>query len=302
MISIFFVVDGMELEAQAALLAATLVHHNDDHFAYIGYVSPRHQQVLSPSFVQLMGRCRVELRPLPGHADLWASPFPHGNKILAASDKRNSSHSLWLDSDIICTAALDLADLISDRAIGVVAAGKPSWGKDNADWQRVYAYFDLPLPEDRVTLRRVKQLEFLPYFNAGMILFPEVPLDGARSFGELWLETALTIDHNVKVPSKRPWLDQISLPVTLKRFGLGYLLAKDALNYSISNRDQIGDEVTALVHYHRFPELALWDAYRRNALKQTAALAGEALFSSLSALYAEWWHCPPASRSSAQLD
>jgi hypothetical protein len=302
MITIFFIVDGTRLEAQVALLASTLVHHNADRFNYIGYVSQAHQPALNPSFTDLMDRCGVALRPLPAAVDAWAHPFPHGNKIRAATDRRSGTQSLWLDSDIICTAPLNLDRLIADRSIGVVAEGKPTWGKDLADWKTVHAHFGLPLPEDRVTLRRGKRRQVLPYFNAGVILFPEGPLVGDKSFGDLWLETALAIDHHVKVPKKRPWLDQISLPVTVKRFGLDYILAEDALNYSISHRAQIGDEVTTLIHYHSFSDLAAWDNRRQIALNQTAALAGDVLFRMLSSLYAEWWHLTPQPRDPVKPD
>ena len=307
MISIFFIIDGTRMEAQVALLASTLFHHNADSFAFIGYVSDKHRSALNPSFLQLMTCCRVEVRRLPGPSDVWARPFPHGNKILAATDWRDSSHSLFLDSDIICTSPLDLADLIRDRSIAVAPEGKPTWGKDISAWQSVYDHFDLPLPEDRVTLRRGRRRQFLPYFNAGVILFPEGPIVDERGFGKLWLETALAIDHRVAVHNKRPWLDQISLPVTLKRFGLGYTLAHDCLNYSISDRGQISNDTATLIHYHSFRDLAVWDGHRQAALGQTAQVAGEALFATLTAIYAEWWHCPPldqppADRQSATVE
>ena len=299
MISIFFIIDGTRMEAQVALLASTLVHHNAGSFAYIGYVSDNHRYALNPSFLHLMARCHVELRPLPGPSDVWARPFPLGNKILAATDWRDSSHSLFLDSDIICTSPLDLADLLEERAIAVAPEGKPTWGKDLSDWQSVYGHFDLPLPEDRVTLRRGRRRQYLPYFNAGVILFPEGPIVEERGVGEVWLETALAIDHLVAVHKKRPWLDQISLPVTLKRFGLSYTLADDSLNYSISDRERISDEMATLIHYHSFRDLAVWDGHRQAALEQTAQVAGEALFATLTAIYAEWWHCPPLDRPPA---
>jgi hypothetical protein len=293
MLSIFFIIDGQGLEAQTALLAATLVHHNRRRFRYIGYVADRHRPALSPALVQLMAQCGVELRRLPGPSTVWAKPYPHGNKILAAADPRDGSHSMFLDSDMICTAPLDLTALTHDRAIGVAPEGKPSWGQDMRRWSRVYEQFDMGLPVDRVTLTRGKRRQFLPYFNAGMIVFPEGPLARGQSFGELWLDTALIIDHVVPVANKRPWLDQISLPVTLKRFALDYILADEALNFSISNRTALGDEAPALVHYHRFGFLAQWARYQEAALAQTRKLAGRALFGQLLDQYGPYWNSQP---------
>ncbi len=294
MLSIFFIIDGPRLEAQAALLAASLIHHNGPRHLLIGYVPDRHRMALNPAFKDLMARCNVDLRRLPGSPSAWAKPYPHGNKILAACDRRDTAHSLFLDTDMICAAPLDLSDRLDAMSILVAPEGKPSWGHDLSRWQRVYQHFDLDLPDERVTLARGRRRQSLPYFNAGMIAFPEGPLAQGQSFGELWLDTALVIDHVVPVAQKRPWLDQISLPVTLKRFGLGYRLAEEALNFSISNRQIEGAEAPTLLHYHRFGHLASWSHFRQAALEQTRALAGQALYAKLTESYAPYWHCEPA--------
>jgi hypothetical protein len=299
MVAVFFIIDGTRMEAQVALLAATMVHHNGSAFTYFGYVPDTHAPHLNPDFEELMQRCGVELRPLPGPSDVWASPYPHGNKILAATDWRGAPHSLFLDSDIICTAPLDLTGLLEHRAIAAAPEGKPTWGKDMADWESIYGQFNLPLPTERITLARGRRRDYLPYFNAGMILFPEGTILNDRSFAEAWLETALTIDHLVVVKKKRPWLDQISLPVTLKRYGLGFRLAPEALNFSVQDRLPSSADSPTLIHYHSFRDLAVWDQYRQAALTQTAVIAGDRLFSSLSALNAQWWHAPlPGPRES----
>ncbi len=294
MTTIFFLVDGPGLEAQAALLAATLRHHNGRRFHLIAYVPERHRAGLNPDLAAFLMGCGVEMRRLSMPLSPWAKPYPHGNKILAAADPRGSRHALFVDTDMICTAPLDLTGLMHPRAIAAVPEGKPTWGKDRSNWQRVYDHFGLDLPQDRITLCRGKRREFLPYFNAGMILFPEGPLVQGRSFADLWLDTALTIDHAVAVADKRPWLDQISLPVTLKRFGLDYVLAPEALNFSTARRTETGQELVALMHYHRFGYLAQWPRHHAAALAQTRHLAGEMMFDRLETAYGSYWHQPPA--------
>ena len=294
MVTIFFIIDGQGLEAQAALLAATLKHHNGDRFRLIAYVPDRHRPHLNPDLVAHLTRCGVELRRLAVAATVWAKPYPHGNKILAASDTRGPGHAMFIDTDMICTAPIELTGLLHDRAIAVAPEGKPSWGKDLSGWRLVYEQFDLPLPQDRVTLTRGKRRAFLPYFNAGMILFPEGPLVDGQGFGDLWLHVALVIDHIVPVADKRPWLDQISLPVTLKRHGLDYVLAPEALNFSTSRRVEQGFEAPVLMHYHKFGYLADWPRHQQAAFDQTRALAGAALFAGLLETYGCYWHSQPA--------
>jgi hypothetical protein len=293
MTSIFFIVDGPGLEAQAALLAATLRAHNGDRFRLIAYVPDRHRPHLNPDLVALFAAAGVEIRRLAVAATVWAKPYPHGNKILAATDTRGPGHAMFVDTDMICTAPIDLTGLVHPRAVAMTPEGRPSWGKDLAAWARVYDQFDLTLPQERITLMRGKRRAFVPYFNAGMILFPEGPLAEGQTFGDLWLHTALVIDHIVPVADKRPWLDQISLPVTLKRHGLSYVLAPEALNFSTSRRLPTAQDRPSLMHYHRFGYLADWPQQRALALAQTRALAGDALFARLQATFAPWWQAPP---------
>lgn len=300
MLTIFFVIDGLSLEAHAALLAASLVHHNGDRFHCIGYVPDRHARHLSPALIRLMARCGVEIRNLPIADRPWAKPYPHGNKILAALDPRQTRHSMFLDTDILCLGPLDLTGLASDQSIAVVPEGRRSWGRDLDRWSRVYAHFGFDLPEERVQLSRNRATTFVPYFNAGMILFPETPLPDGLRFAQAWYDTAMTIDHVVPVAKKRPWLDQIALPVTLKRWNLGYKIADEALNYSAPDRKLKLGERPLLLHYHRWSHLADWPDQRQAALDQTRKVAGDALFAELESLYAPFWTATPA--PSAPLD
>lgn len=284
-----------------ALLAATLAYHNGNRFHYVAYVADRHRPALNPDLVALLNRCGVDLRKLPLSARPWAKDYPHGNKILAATDQRVGTHSVFLDSDIICSAPLDLTSVLAYRAIGVAPEGKPTWGKDLNRWSRVYDHFNLPLPDDRIQLARGRKRTFLPYFNAGMIAFPNDPLVEGQRFADLWLDTALTIDHEVPVALKRPWLDQISLPVTLKRHGLDYVLAAESLNFSISDRAPTPADAPVLVHYHRWAYLANWPHLHAAALQQTRNVAGRKLFGALLTSYGDLWHSP-ASPQVAEAD
>ncbi|MEO8244055.1 MAG: hypothetical protein ABI832_17260 [bacterium] len=297
MTTIFFIIDGYGLEAQAALLIASLVHHNHDRFRYIGYVAARHQPDLNPELAALMRRCGVEIRILPEPAKPWRKPYPHGNKILAAAAHRDTSHSLFLDTDMLCTAPLDLIGLQSANAVGVVPEGTRSY-RDLTRWARIYNHFGLAMPQDRIRLMRRWKAEFLPYFNAGMICFPEAEISDGKRFAELWHDTALIIDHEVPVAQKRPWLDQISLPVTLKRFGMDYILADERLNFSISGRNPVGGDDPMMLHYHRWGYLANWPDRQQAAFDQARAVAGKGLYPRLEARFGGLWRAAPLSAPS----
>jgi hypothetical protein len=83
-----------------------------------------------------------------------------------------------------------------------------------------------------------------PYFNAGVIAVAQ-----ADVFGECWMDTCLRIDREPSMPDKRPWLDQIGLPVTIARLGLGYRSLGNAYNFPAHLMPLTAD-TPYLCHYH----------------------------------------------------
>ena len=256
----FFIIDGKGLEAQALLLAATLYRYNanDPLISLMAYGPPESLDALAPITRAVLGRTGVDCAPLPPAGELWKAPYPHGNKILACCAERGTARSVFLDTDVICCAPLAALFEGPEDAVHLVPEGIVSWGKRSDRWERAYAYFGLEIPTDRVRLTRRKRREFLPYFNAGMIAFSDTAAAGGTGFAELWRDTASEFDWNAPIGGKRPWLDQITLPLTLKRFGIGYHALGDVWNFSISNRPHEPDTEPRLIHYHRGCFLEAW--------------------------------------------
>lgn len=256
-LAFLFVVEGTRLEAQSLLLAASIRRHHPRSmilgYRPIGAEPP-------PAAVQAMFRAVGGLLlPLPSAQGLWRGTYPHGNKIIALAQPRDAAISVFLDTDMVMTAPLDAADLPGHGEISVVPEGIQSWGKEEGRWERVYAHFGLPMPEERIRLLRGARRRSPPYFNAGFVAQRETDRVDGQTFGQLWLDTARKIDHEVGVASKRPWLDQIALPVTLRRFGLAYRLIDEAANYSISNGRALPDPFSPkILHYHRARFLRDW--------------------------------------------
>ncbi len=293
--SILFVVDGPGLEAQSLLLAASLAKHHPDRsqVALIAYVSPRSTDSLSEVTRALYVQCGVQMRPLPSAEEgLWAKPYPHGNKILACAASRGSTRSLFIDTDTVCLGALTGLDLAEPDAVALVPEGLPTWGKEDDKWLRAYDFFGLTLPTDRVQLTRGRQLEYLPYFNAGFISFSDLPRPGAaENFAQDWLQTAIAFDQNCPIKGKRPWLDQITLPLTMKRFGYAYEALHELWNFSIADRVKLQRAKKArLIHYHRFVHLKRLDfhtTFIADAIACVPAAMVEALLAQLSGLTAD---------------
>ncbi len=282
--SILFVVDGARLEAQSLLLAASLAKHHPDRSKVdlIAYVSARSAGSLTPAALALYAHCGVQIRALPAGDALWAKPYPHGNKILACAEPRTSSRSLFLDTDTVCLAPLTGIELADPAAVALVPEGRATWGKEADKWARAYDFFGLALPEDRVRLTRGRKLDYLPYFNGGFISFSDVPRPGTtQNFAQDWLQTASAFDQGCAVKGKRPWLDQITLPLTMKRFGYGYEALQELWNFSIAARLKLHRAPKArLIHYHRFRYLQRLD-FHPQFIADTLACVPNALTEAL---------------------
>ncbi|GAB5447768.1 hypothetical protein [Gymnodinialimonas sp.] len=270
-LAIFYVADGYRLEKQSWLLAASVAqaHAGDARVKQYAYATPENCAEIRDITHAIFEVCDVELRPL-ADPPKWKSPYPHGNKIIAACDDRGATHSVFLDTDMACTKSLaEFMDLAPDTC-AAAPEGRPTWGGKNARWTRAYAHFGMEVPQERVKLLRGAKLHYVPYFNAGFIAFPEAKHEDGRRFGEHWLDTAVDFDRNCSIANKRPWLDQITLPLTMKRFGYKVRVLSELHNYSLSHRMDYSQTPDAtILHYHRMRFLyqsPQWPALRDNLI------------------------------------
>lgn len=255
-LAILFVADGARLEAQSWLLAGSLAQVHGPEVRRYAYAAPAWVPQVSATTRAIYEATGVELRALAEPPN-WKKDYPHGNKIVAACDDRGAAVSVFLDTDMVCARPLtEFADLPAET-VAAAPEGRATWGDENERWERAYAHFNLPFPTERIRLLRGNRQEFVPYYNAGLVAFAEARHADGRRFAEHWLDTALDFDRNCKIAQKRPWLDQIALPLTLARFGYKTQVLGESYNYSLSNRGEYADTPDAhVLHYHRNQFLA----------------------------------------------
>jgi hypothetical protein len=251
---IFFVADGERLEWQSWLLAASLAKAHEGQegvhlYAYAGAEWLPQVGKVTKSIYRAAG---VDLRPLPEPPN-WAKPYPHGNKIVAATDTRGPGRQIFLDTDMVCLNPLTPLAELPDTHVAAAPEGRPTWGPDDR-WQRAYDHYGLPMPAARVNLLRGNRPEHVPYFNAGLVAMSDRPGPDDKRFADHWLETAVDFDHNCSIAHKRPWLDQITLPLTMARFGYAAHVLDENWNYSLSHRGNAIERTpdARILHYHRF--------------------------------------------------
>lgn len=243
MLTIAFVIHGGELEVKASLLACSLrqkCHQGIRLCAVLMQPETRWGAVSEPA-LEILEKVGVEIIRSENKIDL---DYPHGNKINAL--ETIDGPTLFIDSDIILMRPFLTHHSFIDEDATAKPADFPTFERSGGRWEPVYDLFELKPPSTTVTAT-ISQEQMLPYYNAGMIF-----VKNGKEFSSMWLDTALTIDASSSVQSKRPWLDQISLPVTFARLGWSVVEAGRDLNYPghVEALPENGQYVPHIMHYH----------------------------------------------------
>lgn len=222
--SFVFVCQKGQLEIQSMLLASSIARFVSCSYELVAAVPQPTSEYGEPdsSTLDMLSALGARVEPI------WNQVEPSyriGNKISALRVATHGRRRVFLDTDVVCMRPF-AGDSRLDVEFGAVPAAIVTWGKDLADWERAYALFGLTLPAVRAKTVRTKE-EMAPYYNAGFLV---VASDVADRFAEMWLHCAQTIDREASIPSKRPWLDQIALPIAVTRAGLEHCFLDETFN------------------------------------------------------------------------
>ena len=230
--SISFVCEPGRLEAQALLLAASLRVAYPDLSLVAATPRP-----LPAATIQAFDALGVSRQTISNPLD---ADYPIGNKIAALGVAADLGIRVFLDSDMLCLRAWDWT-VLSSHALAAKPADLATFGSD-ALWQLLYSRFDLAPPAQRV-IATVSEHLMHPYFNAGMLA-----TTAAAALAQTWAQTCRAIDAMKDVNPRRPWLDQIALPIAAARLGLDTRSLSEAWNYPAHIKPLRG--APHLVHYH----------------------------------------------------
>jgi len=263
-ISFFFVMDGVRFEASAILLAESLRNTLGNGPQIIAYVPENKIATIQRVTRRMLEVLNVDICGFNSEQLEWTPSYPHGNKILASCARRSSDLSVFLDTDIVCLGDLEFDGVTSNTSVFAVPEGVPTWGRKDESWSPVYEMFDLDMPKERVKLVKGRRRIVLPYFNAGVVGFWEHENKDGQRFPNLWLETAKAIDANPKIEEKRPWLDQIALPVAAARLGGKIEVLENTYNFS-PYRMKGGEDISHVqfMHYRMGAHFRKYTACRK---------------------------------------
>lgn len=236
-----FVCQAGPLENKALLLAASLKRYlRCEHELIAAVPAPAERwgtpAADTPEMLAKLG-CRIE--PI---ANLVADDYPIGNKISCMLVKTSMDRLVFIDSDILLRTPFDGAPAF-DFPLAAKAVDLANL-TEHRQWRRAYAAMKLKLPDDRVASTVYGQLVH-PYFNAGLIA-----ADPASGFGQAWLDACRAVDRKWGVRLKRPHLDQIGLPVAIRKLNLPYTCLEERYNYPVHLKPIDYRRPPIFAHYH----------------------------------------------------
>lgn len=221
-LTVYFIVEPPRYEQMACYLAGSLRQQFGQTVALVGYCPDSKIDTVSKDVIAVLAKLGCEVRPFKV-ADKFSPEYPHGNKLLATLEPRDTEFSAFFDSDVLCLRPNKVENIIKEGHVSLTPAASMVWGTGKT-WNLIYDTCGMPLPEDRIKLMRQKgERGRIPYFSSGLFSFPERHRNhDGKSFPETWMEIAQTIDKNEEIPGRRPYLDQISLPLAIQKSGLNW--------------------------------------------------------------------------------
>lgn len=258
-----YIVEPPDYQFFACSLLASIRTHFPPEVSAVGYCPAHRLDEIHPAVFRAHEIMGSEIRPMRTEG-MWDTPYPHGNKILAAMEPRDSTFSAFVDSDVLFLRPNRAETIAADGHVACSPAASLVWADDDI-WDTIYGAFGMEVPGDRIRLMRRSGRPRVPYYSAGLVVFPEEHSGGGR-FPDVWYETARTIDRIEALEKRRPYLDQMSLPVAIRRAGLNWRELPEEQHFILGGRlrgDPLPDDREIFtVHYRN-----------REILKETGLLA-----------------------------
>lgn len=271
-LTLFFIVEPPSYQYLACYLAASIRTHLPADVTLIGYCPAHRMDGVDPAAIETLRRMRCEVRTFD-ITDRFDPPYPHGNKLLACLEPRDTEFSGFMDSDILLIRDNEIENLVRPDHVSASAAASMVWAPKDI-WDTIYGAFDMPVPEERIRLMRDRRRPMVPYYSSGFVIFPETfRTESGQSFPEVWKETADRIDAIETLEKKRPYLDQMSLPLAIRRAGLSWNELPEEQHYILGGKLRgkpfPTDREIYTVHYRK------WDIVKENGLSRQARVAME---------------------------
>lgn len=253
-LTIFFIVDPPKYQDMGCFLAASIRTQFKEPVKLVGYCPSATIGEMDKKALGIYKKLDVDIRSFET-GGRFEPDYPHGNKLLAALEPRDTPYSAFMDSDMLFIGENTTDQMYKEGHVSVAPATSMYWSGQKI-WKDIYAACDIEPPEDRIWLARQRRRKLMPYFNAGLIVFPEGPIGpNGETFAEVWMRLAQEIDK-IDIVKKRPYLDQMSLPLAIREAGLDWNILEEEQHYilggSLRGEPLPEDKDIKMIHYRNF--------------------------------------------------
>ena len=256
-LTIFFIVEPPKYQDMGCYLAASIRCQFDEPVKLVGYCPSASIGEMNEKALAIYKALDVDIRPFET-AGRFDPPYPHGNKMLAALEPRDTPFSAFMDSDMLFIRPNSTDQMFKEGHVSVAPATSMYWSGQKI-WKDIYAACGMEMPEDRIWLARQRRRKLMPYFNAGLIVFPEGPIaQSGETFVQVWNRLAGEIDK-IDIIKKRPYLDQMSLPLAIRAAGLDWNILPEEQHFilggSLRGEPLPEDKEIKMIHYRNMKVL-----------------------------------------------
>lgn len=256
-LTIFFIVEPPKYQNMGCFLAASIRTQFKEPIKLVGYCPSSSIGEMDDKALAIFKKLDVDIRAFETE-DRFEPTYPHGNKMLAALEPRDTLYSAFMDSDMLFIDANTTDQMFKEGHVSVAPATSMYWSGQKI-WTEIYAACDMGKPEDRIWLARQQRRKLMPYFNAGLIVFPEGPVtQTGETFAQVWYRLAQKIDK-IDIVKKRPYLDQMSLPLAIRAAGLDWNILPEEQHYilggSLRGEPLPEDKKIKMIHYRNMEVL-----------------------------------------------
>jgi hypothetical protein len=246
--TVFYICEPGRLEWQSLCLASSIMTLCTDDYRLVSYCSRAKIQNLREETTKFHRRHNIPIIPLDTEG-VFPRRYDIGSKIVAACQARSGQYAILMDTDTMLVSNTDFSNLERHGAILAFPSHTRQLGYSAENWRELYGKFGLQLPRLRFRLDFGDEAELgIPYFNAGLIIFPErLP---NVSFGANWLEVTKVVQNGDHVIAQSPWVDQVALPVSISMTGLMMRPLDRTYNFPVEEEGKLIRPDVKIIHYH----------------------------------------------------
>ncbi|MGL6210410.1 MAG: hypothetical protein ACRC14_11345, partial [Paracoccaceae bacterium] len=237
-LTVYFIVEPPDYELMACYLAASLREQFGQSVALVGYCPAPKLGTVNPDVRTVLGRLNCDLRTFEVEGR-FTPAYPHGNKILATLEPRDTEFSCFMDSDVLCIRPNAVENITKPGHVSLSKAASMNWAPQTI-WDQIYATVGMEMPTERFRLMKQRRGEArVPYFSSGLFSFPEQHRTAeGKSFPQVWMDVAQTIDADPALDRKRPYLDQMSMPLAIRKAGLDWNILPDEQHFILGGNER----------------------------------------------------------------